>query len=293
MSMQVKKGFSLTEVLMAAGILVIGFMMIAMVYPVGIKLATSATERTIGVVVAKEAEAKLRTYAYYPGTIDFGKFRTDPNEVMLFEDITGDEDEFFMKIKEEYLRVIDPASEYYWVDEMIYPSLDYYDRDIDIDDSRYHWSALCGDIGNGKDVEVLILVTRKASKKATFAEAVSDYADPDYGYWWGTSWAGFWPSPVRVELERIDQWNWWFDTNTVPLNFMDEGFIVIDANYNPAEGIRVYQIVSKNDNEIELDGLLQPAANAGNTVPVWVVPPAIRSSRSPLVGVYPAGVISF
>ena len=50
-------GFSLTEVLLAAGILVIGFMLIAGTLPVGIKLTAIGTERTIGAVAADEAEA--------------------------------------------------------------------------------------------------------------------------------------------------------------------------------------------------------------------------------------------
>ena len=56
------KGFSLTEVLIAAGILVIGLMMILGTFPVGIKLTAVSTERTIGVVAANEAFDKVQLY---------------------------------------------------------------------------------------------------------------------------------------------------------------------------------------------------------------------------------------
>ena len=56
------KGFSLTEVLLAAGILMIGFMMIAGTLPVGVKLTAMGTERTIGAVAADEAFAKVRLF---------------------------------------------------------------------------------------------------------------------------------------------------------------------------------------------------------------------------------------
>jgi len=300
MSMQFKKGFSLTEVLMAAGILVIGFMMIAMIYPVGIKLAASATERTIGVVVAEEAVAKLKIYAGHPDTIDFGKFRTIPdNEVMLFEDVvdedfTGDGFGFILKAKENTLQAKVPPVDYKWHDEMVYPSLDYYDNDIDTDESKYHWTAMCGDTGNGNDVEVLILVTRKTTTNNVFPVPDPDTLPANTNYGYTNSFNGQWPKPVRAKLIKIDQWNWRIDTAITPINFINKGSIVIDVVYDPTEEIRFYHVIDKiKGNEIEMDGQLQPAADVDDTVAVWVVPPAERSSRSPLVGVYPAGTMTF
>ena len=55
-------GFSLTEVLMSVGILTVGLIFVAGVFPVGIHFATIATERTIAAVVADEAFAKIRLY---------------------------------------------------------------------------------------------------------------------------------------------------------------------------------------------------------------------------------------
>ncbi len=65
------KGLSLTEVLLAAGILVLGFLLIAGTFPVGIKLTSLATERTISLVAAQEAAGKIKLYGVQPdGLLD-------------------------------------------------------------------------------------------------------------------------------------------------------------------------------------------------------------------------------
>jgi prepilin-type N-terminal cleavage/methylation domain-containing protein len=56
------KGFSLTEVLIAVGLLAMGMLFIAGAFPVSIHFTTVATERTIAPIVADEAFAKLKLY---------------------------------------------------------------------------------------------------------------------------------------------------------------------------------------------------------------------------------------
>jgi prepilin-type N-terminal cleavage/methylation domain-containing protein len=56
-----RNGFSLTEVLLAVGILAVGMLFIASAFPVSIYFTTVTTERTIAPVVADEAFAKLQT----------------------------------------------------------------------------------------------------------------------------------------------------------------------------------------------------------------------------------------
>jgi prepilin-type N-terminal cleavage/methylation domain-containing protein len=58
---QFARGFSLTEVILAVGILAVGMLFIAGVFPVSIHFTMVATERTIAPVVADEAFAKLQT----------------------------------------------------------------------------------------------------------------------------------------------------------------------------------------------------------------------------------------
>jgi prepilin-type N-terminal cleavage/methylation domain-containing protein len=64
--LQTKKGFSLTEVLLSIGILSVGMIFIAGVFPVAIYFTATATERTIAAVAADEAFAKIRLYNIEP-----------------------------------------------------------------------------------------------------------------------------------------------------------------------------------------------------------------------------------
>jgi prepilin-type N-terminal cleavage/methylation domain-containing protein len=83
-------GFSLTEVLMAVGILSVGMMLIATMFPVGIYLTTIASERTMAAIVSDEAFAKIQLYGIVPhldsaNSIDYenelvSANRIDPNE---------------------------------------------------------------------------------------------------------------------------------------------------------------------------------------------------------------------
>ena len=57
-----RPGFSLTEVLIAIGVLAVGMLFIAGAFPVSIHFTTVATERTIAPIVADEAFAKCRIY---------------------------------------------------------------------------------------------------------------------------------------------------------------------------------------------------------------------------------------
>ncbi len=249
MSTRLKKAFSLTEVLMAAGILAIGFMLIAMIFPVGIKLTASATEKTIGVIAAKEAEAKLKLYADDPLTIDFRpiniRFRVDGptglNELMLFENVVAPASIFFTTERYQNPDTLIYYNEKFY--DLLYPSRNYccpehypVDEQVDImryqthiEEASYRWTALCARIGNTNEVETLILVTRKISKNATFpiperntsaaagvygyVDKISDPATMSYPY----THPGYWPMPVRVDLICVDAGlRIWKIYNTVP-----------------------------------------------------------------------------
>lgn len=59
-------GFSLTEVLLATGILAMGFVLIALIFPVGVKLTSMATEKTLAPAIGQEAQNIVRLYGLGP-----------------------------------------------------------------------------------------------------------------------------------------------------------------------------------------------------------------------------------
>ena len=62
-------GFSLTEVLIAVGILAVGMTFIAGVFPVAVHFSTLANEQTLAAVIADEAFAKVRIYGVDPAAL--------------------------------------------------------------------------------------------------------------------------------------------------------------------------------------------------------------------------------
>ncbi|MBN1787946.1 MAG: prepilin-type N-terminal cleavage/methylation domain-containing protein [Sedimentisphaerales bacterium] len=127
-----KSGFSLTEVLMAVGILSIGMMLIATMFPAAIFLTSVGTERTIASLVADEAFAKIQLFGIgtIPGTSD------------------------------DYNNISSPAL--IDIDEYYYPSME----PGSTGRSQYCWSALCRTLSTaatGNKFQVTVFVSRKTS----------------------------------------------------------------------------------------------------------------------------------
>ncbi len=136
--------FSLVEVMIATGILTIGFAFIAGVFPVAIKLVASATETTMAPIVKQEAFAKIRLYGVDPASANWpvdggGNLLTNTSVI--------------------YAQVA-PAAFLPW--EYDYPSA------VTTDDKNYSWSAICRYVGSPSvtDVEVTVFVSRKAGAGA-------------------------------------------------------------------------------------------------------------------------------
>lgn len=130
---QKHRGFSLTEVLIAVGILAVGMVFIAGVFPAGIYLTTIATERTIAAVAADEAFAKIRIF--------------DVNVASL---VTNQQTPFAS---------IDP-------NEFEYPSVDTGDP------NQYFWSALCRRVAPDPNrlVQFTVFVSRKISPNLQYLD---------------------------------------------------------------------------------------------------------------------------
>ena len=80
--------------LIATGIMAIGLVMVATIFPVGVKLTSMSTERTIGAVVADEAFAKiqlygLRDFVNWPVAISPNQECTDFQHLIKEQDFDG------------------------------------------------------------------------------------------------------------------------------------------------------------------------------------------------------------
>lgn len=120
-----KSGFSLMEVLIAVGVLALGMLFIASVFPAGLFWTTVASERTISAVAADEAFAKIRLYGM-PVLSGAGQ---------------------------------NSLSEIYPEDEYAYPSI----PTTDPNSKRYWWSAIGrqSDPLDPCSVQVTVFVSRK------------------------------------------------------------------------------------------------------------------------------------
>ena len=260
-------GFSLAEVMMAAGILAIGFLFVATLFPVGVKLTAVATEQTIAPIVTDEAIAKIKLYA-------------DPNFMSSLEQLYETPIEQYS----QYRNFADVLKIPYYHDEFTYPS-----TDISPEQKKYHWSALCRALPNG-NVHVIVFVSRKAGAGVRYL--VPQNTGADYGrVILGLDVWGDWPVPVKVQVEKFVQDGEFVPKRLKIMNsdeaaYINRGSTIVDD----ATG-QIYRVLERDRNapdEIVLDRDWEgPAAF------VWVVPPADGSGRNPCVRVDPTHTISF
>ncbi len=250
---------------MAAGILVIGFMMIAGTLPVGIKLTAMGTERTIGAVAADEAFAKVQLF----GVRNSALWPADPNVHCV--DYAGVSQ-----------LILNPNNA-----EYSYPS-----TDVRPDTKKYHWAAMCKynmfDLGMDT-FQVTVFVSRDTGLNTKYP--YSDYTGlpllPDVDY----------PRPVPVLVEPVDAVGnviavglaMWADRIQVAAGFA--GFITDESVLLDDRTGQIMRVLERDRNDptfITLEDALFDVDAAPASVPryVWVIPPAKGSGRYPGVGVY-------
>lgn len=287
------------EMLIATGIMAVGLVMVATIFPVGVKLTALTTERTIGAVVADEAFAKIQLYGlrnFRTGGVSNWPV-TDPNIACSdYQYVTRDAG---------LDGVWNSGDEIVLENEFLYPS-----AAVPPDDEyRYHWSALCRRVGD-KDVQVTVFVSRRIA-------ASSQYFGYDNTLTLIKT--SLWPKPVKIAVdydpakpkELVPDIAHAINTgwgnlppvdNTRVLSFVDDGYTIVD-DYSG----RIYRILEVKDKSplvprpdgvpdtlvltedwrwrgYESDPLTPPAAP--QTGLIWVVPPAVGSDRYPCVGVY-------
>lgn len=258
----VNRGFSLTEVLLAVGILSVGMIFIAGVFPAGIHFATIATERSIAAVAADEAFAKIKLYAI-----------GDPED--LNDDIKLDE------LEEDELTDFNdtdifPAMDEVESDEFAYPSV----SAVNILQRQYCWSALCrlteeyDDVNNpNPPVQVTTFVCRKVSPNLK-------YPDPDGS---GTV---DWPMPVKVEVSSVGGSDNKLEINdSDQITFINDGYTIVDDRTG-----RLYRVLERypdpDDDTILLDRDWDDSPPGGFPKAVWVIPPPTGGGRYPCIAIY-------
>ena len=281
-------GFSLTEVLIATGIMAVGLVMVATIFPVGVKLTALTTERTTGAVVADEAFAKIQLYGLrdfinWPTVLTTGNLSAANATLNDFQYVVDEQD-----FDGNGIIDIQDNLESTWGD-FYYPSV----ADTAGQDRNYHWSALCRRVGS-KDVQVTVFVNRKIAAGASYRAWDPLVPGP-------AAINGPWPKPVKIEV-RYNPANLkelTFDFND-PINvdwgailpaepervltLVDDGYTIVD-DYSGT----IYRVleVDRTKKIIILQQDWQITSNPQSPIEtIWVVPPAVGSDRYPCVGVY-------
>lgn len=254
------RGFSLTEVLLSVGILAVGMIFIAGVFPVAIHFTTIATERSIAAVVADEAFAKIKLYGKDnpAGGIDFGAGGIEINQLKDFNDV--------LKLGVE----IDSR-------EFTYPS-----TDVSPEQKQYFWSVLCRRVGADPNrlVQVTVFVSRRVSPNLKYPDP-SGLGTVDR------------PKPVKVKVLQGDEENE-LDIEDSKKTFINDGYTIVDN-----ETGRIYRVLERYRDKpktILLDRDWQGSSSGS----VWVVPPPLApgtsvgdkqcSGRYPCIAVYQKGI---
>ncbi len=180
-----KSGFSLTEVLMAAGILLVGFLLIAGTFPVGVKLTAVSTERTIGVVASEEAMAKIHLYgienpAQLPSNRHIPYDGVSVVQYQAQSSFISSSALTQLKLRYPGIDTLNVATNSYPITtyfqyESLYPSTAFFDYSVpeirtDTEDpQRYFWSALCRRLDSSTtEIQVTIFVCRMAGQNAQY-----------------------------------------------------------------------------------------------------------------------------
>ncbi len=246
-----KNGFSLTEVLLAVGILAIGLVFIAGTFPVGIGLTTVAAERTVAAVAADEAFAKIRLYGVNVSQLDTDEMSDFNEPNIAFRVLPANSNEVF-----------------------VYPSVE-----TGLLHS-YYWSALCRkvDVDSGR-VQVTVFVCRKTGVHTRYPRV-----DPDVPVY-------DWPRPVLVSYDEFGRNTFNIvssrpnmirnRTGFVPRRLIVDSSLILDD-----ETGQIYRVLKRDEQWIYLDRDWVGEFTGRMFVDIWVVPPAVGGGRNPVIGVY-------
>jgi prepilin-type N-terminal cleavage/methylation domain-containing protein len=255
---QFARGFSLTEVLLAVGILAVGMLFIAGVFPVSIYFTTVATERTIAATVADEAFATIKLYGINLADLST---KTNPLGIPTVPQVLVD-------CQLTSYGSILPENEY------AYPA------GGDLYHKPYYWSAVYRMVGSN-EVQVTLFVCRKTGWEQQYR--IRDCSLPQN--------LGQWYRPVAFPLKitaspsgrpdeiAISDFNPGDGINEI--SFVNDGYTILDGFSGRIQRVLQRQM-PPNDNVLRLDSDWQ----GGSPGLIWVVPPPVNGGRYPCIGVY-------
>jgi Tfp pilus assembly protein PilV len=283
-----QNGFSLAEALIATAILALGLVMIAMAFPVGVRLASISTERPVGVIAGNEAMAKMRLYGIKPFT--------NPSDPNWPANTDGDAATNVYNTCTDYWQVYAAANTtgamtvFEINDQRCYPSL--VPQPVE---RRYYWSALVRGINaNTKEVQATVFVCRILGMSATYYDMDHTLASPLANN------DNLWPVPVRVrvqasaisptspkEIEVVIPSPLDFAPAGAEYRFFTEGCFIVENSTGT-----IYRVTELKDKDNDATGVRETLVldknfptTAGTLYDVWVVPPAVGSSRNPCIDV--------
>jgi prepilin-type N-terminal cleavage/methylation domain-containing protein len=244
---QFVRGFSLTEVLLAVGILAVGMLFIAGVFPVSILFTTVATERTIAATVADEAFAKIKLYGISDANVFYNT--QTPYEKAVLVPIADAEFGY------PSTPTTDPISKRYW------------------------WSAICRRVGPS-DVQVTVFISRKVGMTTTYymrnplgALGTIDRPVPVFV----SVTAGSRPDEIAitdmVPADTIDE-----------RTFINDGYTIVDDATGNI--YRVLERYAANPNVIRLDKDWVGTLSLNSKVWVVPPPSSFGGGRYPCIAVY-------
>jgi len=282
----------LTEVLMSVGILAVGMMLIAGVFPVAIHYSTVSSERTIATIVADEAFAKIKLYGIdienanlWPG---------DPNKAIDYDRTTACVD--FNDVCPYYLNLYDTSnlrlSEYLYPSNFVHP----FNND-EISNKKYYWQAICRRVSpliGSRNIQVTVFVNRLSGKNL-------DYRQRDPWNWPALTNSEY-PVPILMRVlqgvkpdelvieDFVSFYN--IDDGIEEFTFINDGYTIVDDQ--TGQIYRVIERYAHDTDTILLDRDFDSDWPYSATWPryVWVIPPPVGGGRSPCIGVFQK-VISF